>query len=83
MLDRKCKCCRKPFKARAVDVRRGWGRFCSKRCKAVEQEARTGQYASHLAGDQLSSEERQHAADMDGAEQGWDAHKNWGAGANA
>lgn len=37
-----CKCCRKPFTARVVDRKRGWARFCSKSCKAVEQTRRTG-----------------------------------------
>lgn len=31
--------------AKAADVKRGWAKFCSKRCKAIEQERRTGQYA--------------------------------------
>ena len=29
--------CKKPFKARAADVARGWGKFCSKSCKATKQ----------------------------------------------
>ncbi|MDE1179458.1 hypothetical protein [Paraburkholderia sp.] len=44
MVDRKCKWCRKPFQARAVDVKRGWGLFCSKSCKAMKQEKRTHQF---------------------------------------
>lgn len=47
-VDRICKCCKRKFTARAADVRRGWGVFCSKRCKAIEQEGRTGQYAAML-----------------------------------
>lgn len=43
----KCGRCAKPFMARVADRARGWGRFCSKSCKAVKQEARTGQYAAH------------------------------------
>ena len=31
------KCCKKPFEARAADVARGWGKFCSKSCKAKKQ----------------------------------------------
>ena len=31
--------------ARTADVKRGWGRFCSKSCKASVQESCTGQYA--------------------------------------
>lgn len=49
MVEVRCKCCGNPFKARAVDRRRGWGKFCSKRCKAIKQERRTGQCASYHA----------------------------------
>lgn len=48
MIRRKCACCKTEFSAREADVRRGWGRFCSKSCKAKKQEARTGQYADYL-----------------------------------
>lgn len=44
-----CKCCGQPFEARIADRRRGWGRFCSKSCKAVKQEQRTGQYSAYLS----------------------------------
>lgn len=37
-VDRQCKCCNSTFKARSADVNRGWALFCSKRCKAIEQE---------------------------------------------
>ncbi|PRH19116.1 hypothetical protein C6T71_24505 [Burkholderia multivorans] len=43
MVERKCKRCKAPFLARAADVKRGWGLFCSKSCKAIKQEQRTGQ----------------------------------------
>ena len=49
MVDRKCRC-GVTFKARAADIRRGWGKFCSKRCKAVEQERRTGQHTAFIHG---------------------------------
>lgn len=42
----KCERCKTPFLARVADRKRGWGRFCSKSCKAVRQEQRTGQYAA-------------------------------------
>lgn len=29
--------CRKEFQARTADVNRGWGKFCSKSCKAKKQ----------------------------------------------
>ena len=44
-----CLCCKKPFTARVADRKRGWARFCSKSCKAIKQEARTGQYAAMLS----------------------------------
>ncbi|USB88783.1 hypothetical protein [Burkholderia cenocepacia] len=37
MVERKCERCGLPFRARAADVKRGWGRFCSKSCKAGAQ----------------------------------------------
>lgn len=64
MVDRNCECCRAPMRVRAADVARGWGRYCSKRCKARAQESRTGQHAR-----------REHAAIMADVEVGWDAHK--------
>ena len=45
----KNKQCKKVFQARTVDVNRGWGKFCSKSCKAIEQENRTGQYKSYCS----------------------------------
>lgn len=41
MVEVTCKCGCK-FLARVVDVKRGWGRFCSKSCKAIDQTRRTG-----------------------------------------
>lgn len=36
--------CSQQFEVRQADINRGWGKFCSKSCKAVKQEQRTGQY---------------------------------------
>lgn len=44
----KCERCKTPFLARTADRKRGWARFCSKSCKAIKQEQRTGQYAAYL-----------------------------------
>lgn len=33
----KCKNCKSEFEARTVDIKRGWGKFCSKSCKAKKQ----------------------------------------------
>ena len=45
---KKCENCKKEIHVRAADVRRGWGRFCSKSCKAIAQERRTGQMQKYL-----------------------------------
>lgn len=44
-----CRRCGDPFIARVADRNRGWARFCSKSCKAKEQESRTGQNAKFHA----------------------------------
>lgn len=44
-----CLRCRAEFTARVADRKRGWAKFCSKSCKASEQENRTGQFAAHEA----------------------------------
>lgn len=46
-IERKCKNCGTAFQAREADVKRGWAKFCSKSCKASEQERRTNQNAAH------------------------------------
>jgi hypothetical protein len=45
----KCKKCDCDFQARIADRNRGWGKFCSKSCKAKEQENRTGQYRAYAS----------------------------------
>lgn len=45
MIERTCrnkKCCAK-FSARTADVKRGWGLFCSKSCKANSPKVSQGQ----------------------------------------
>lgn len=44
----KCRC-GEMFIARVADRKRGWGKFCSKSCKAIKQEQRTGQNAAFHA----------------------------------
>lgn len=62
MVGRKCNWCKALFQARAADVKRGWGKFCSKSCKAMRQEKRTGQHQAlrHRANDDM------HQAALDG-----------------
>jgi hypothetical protein len=33
----KCVRCGQEFEARTSDIKRGWGKFCSKSCKAIKQ----------------------------------------------
>jgi hypothetical protein len=35
-----CKQCQTTFSARTADIRRGWGKYCSKSCKAMSQAQR-------------------------------------------
>jgi hypothetical protein len=55
MVQQKCKCCKTSFEARAADVKRGWGIYCSKRCKAIVQERKNGQHAAYLNGRGVSN----------------------------
>lgn len=48
----KCKTCGGLFTARVADRKRGWARYCSKSCKAVKQEQRTGQFRALKENDQ-------------------------------
>ena len=61
MTNMTCKCgCGRSKQVRTADVKRGWGKFFSKSCKAREQEGRTGQFADF--------KER---AENEGEESGW------------
>lgn len=52
---RDCARCKLPFLAREADVKRGWGRFCSKSCKAINQEQKTGQHRAYVEHQQQMS----------------------------
>lgn len=62
---------------------RGWARFCTKKCKAIEQEGRTHQYRELLRNEGpfggLSRAESQFNEDMMGATttHGQDPQDNW------
>lgn len=55
MVDTRCKWCGCYMSVRAADVARGWGRFCSKSCKAKNQEKKNGQYKAYLNGRGVSN----------------------------
>ncbi len=45
----KCACgCGRLKTVRVADIKRGWGKYFSKSCKARHQEAKTGQYRRYL-----------------------------------
>ena len=68
----KCQRCQELFTARTADRKRGWAKFCSKSCKAVKQEQRTGQYAAYQNRETNSSE-----FVYVGGFGEWDEHKDW------
>lgn len=68
----RCKCCGDPFTARTADRKRGWARFCSKRCKAIRQTQRTG-----YAGPGRGGGTGEYLGSLDDVESGWDGHKVW------
>jgi hypothetical protein len=65
MIEQKCKCCKTVFEARAVDVNRGWGLYCSKRCKAIVQERKNGQHSAYLNGRGVSNLHPERLKDYD------------------
>lgn len=67
MEERTCKWCKTKFQARSADVKRGWALFCSKSCKAMKQEKRTGQ---HRAFQERQSDDHDRA--MESSTAGWD-----------
>jgi len=75
----KCKRCREPFSARVADRKRGWGKFCSKSCKAIKQTQKTG--ISGPPRERYSDEREQdyqwHLLAMQATEEGWDSHKRY------
>lgn len=86
----KCKwhLCSNTKEVKASDVARGWGLFCSKACKAKEQESRTGQYRAlqtrglRMHTTETTAERKQRMDDeafdagLMANEAGWDGHKN-------
>lgn len=86
----KCGCCGTQFQARSADVKRGWGKFCSKSCKAKKQERRTGQMANYLhrrsiardsseyGGTPVYEAHGEYAGFVREAAEPWDDHKDLG-----
>ena len=75
-----CKNCQEPFSARVADRKRGWARFCSKRCKAIHQERRTGQHRNHTRnylGSGVSKQTYQHYQKEHGGIPNFDRNGNY------
>ncbi len=79
-----CACgCGRKKDVRLSDIRRGWGKFFSKSCKARHQEKRTGQYAKYKSNrtvddsvnTYLGFTDREWEEIKSESEVGWDAHK--------
>lgn len=59
----KCQRCKQPFMARVADRKRGWGRFCSKSCKAIKQVQTHGDgrfYRPGVSWDRFRADQREH-----------------------
>jgi len=50
-----CNRCGDSHTVRQADLNRGWGKFCSKSCKAKVQEKKNGQHAAYLNGRGVSN----------------------------
>jgi DNA-directed RNA polymerase subunit M/transcription elongation factor TFIIS len=73
MIQKKCEHCGNDMLVRQADINRGWGKFCSKSCKAKKQEKRTGQYSRYLNRQFSTSRVDDFIDDFDGS---WDAHNS-------
>lgn len=71
-----CQRCQGLFTARTADRNRGWARFCSKSCKAIKQEQRTGQYAAYQNRKTTNREIEGGEFVYAGGFGEWDAHKD-------
>ena len=61
----KCGCGRKKM-VRTADIKRGWGKYYSKSCKAKEQERRTGQHYNYMNSGVSRKKFRRYAAEYGG-----------------
>ena len=81
MIKMTCRC-GKTYEAREADVKRGWGKSCSKRCAAVKRTRQERAGNHKLA--EASAKYRDRPGDREiggriwdecSADQSWDAHK--------
>jgi hypothetical protein len=71
--------CKNVYTARQADLKRGWGRCCSKSCAMTQTLRSNPSHGYHHGGGQQISEEerreRDHQAALSDCELGWDGHK--------
>ena len=60
----KCKSCKVSFMARVADRKRGWGKFCSKKCKAKKQSQSGGSDKYHRSSEIDPDYDADHEAGM-------------------
>lgn len=76
-----CKCgCGKQKEVREADIKRGWGKFYSKSCKARYQARKNKIRTYHgveVDNSFVGITDQEHSEIMDSLEQSWDSHKDW------
>ena len=80
MIEVVCKCgCGRKKQVRTADVKRGWGLFFSKSCKARFQSKnkRHTEHGVEVGDDFVGQTDDDMMECLDAVETGWDSHKSW------
>ena len=73
-----CKCgCGRTKLVRTADIKRGWGLFFSKSCKARYQYKKNNSQCKNTRRDFTKLTDDDLADCLDSVETGWDSHKSW------
>ena len=73
-----CKCgCGRTKLVRTADIKRGWGLFFSKSCKAKYQYKKDYPQRKSIGRDLVKLTHDDLADCLDSVETGWDSHKSW------
>lgn len=74
MVEKTCRCGKK-YKAREADLKRGWGKSCSKSCAAMKRTAREARGNFRIAAASSRYATRKTSRQIDDYDPSWDAHK--------
>ena len=74
MVDHKCENCGCIHQVKSADLKRGWGKTCSKSCAASIKARKPGSNYKKYINRARRGEEQDE--DMEGLEEGWDGHKD-------